>query len=355
MALRVIRLVIPTGAAAFKAVNIVQKAGLHTTSVRSLRYGWWAYALGERTIPRLSQYSKIITVDGNLASGKGALAQKLADRLGMLYMPEPDTFYMDKMTGEKEPLPVDFNGMCSLEKFYTDPKAADGNSYRLQNWMYIMRLLQYSDAIEHLLTTGQGVILERSPFSDMVFMEAMFKEGYIRKECVHHYNEIKNISICEFLPPHIAIYIDLPAEEVQKKLKQSGKSYLQNVPLSYLKSIEDSYKKSFLPQITKATEVLAYDATQAQDVEKVVEDIEYLKFEKGPWLEQDDVTFHHMRMLVEDKQRVATLTHIPMFLPEITIGAHDYDEKYFAYRALPGKRYASGYNEDVGDKYIWLK
>lgn len=30
---------------------------------------------------------------------------------------------------------------------------------------------------------GQGVILERSPFSDMVFLDAMFKEGYIRKEC----------------------------------------------------------------------------------------------------------------------------------------------------------------------------
>lgn len=69
-------------------------------------------------------------------------------------MPEPDTFYLDKMTGEKEPLPVDFNGMCSLEKFYTDPKAADGNSYRLQLWMYTMRLLQYADAIEHMLTTG---------------------------------------------------------------------------------------------------------------------------------------------------------------------------------------------------------
>lgn len=28
-----------------------------------------------------------------------------------------------------------------------------------------------------------------------------------------------------------------------------SQSYLQNVPLSYLKSIEDSYKKTFLPQI----------------------------------------------------------------------------------------------------------
>lgn len=40
---------------------------------------------------------------------------------------------------------------------------------------------------------------------------------------VQHYKEIKGISICEFLPPHLSIYIDQPAEEVQKKLKQSGK------------------------------------------------------------------------------------------------------------------------------------
>lgn len=37
---------------------------------------------------------------------------------------------------------------------------------------------------------------------------------------------------------------------------------------------------------------------------------------------------------VEDKQRVATLTHIPKFLPEITIGAHEYDEKYYAYKSV---------------------
>lgn len=355
MALRVIRMVIPSGAAASRAVNLMQKARIHTSSVRSLQYGWWAYALGERTTPRLTKTSKIISVDGNLASGKGALAQKLAEKLGMLYMAEPDTFYLDKMTGEKEPLPEVYNGMCSLEKFYTDPKAADGNSYRLQMWMYTMRLLHYANAIEHMLSTGQGVVIERSPFSDMVFLEAMFKQGYIRKECVQHYYEIKGISICEFLPPHLVIYVDQPADEVQKKLKQSGKAYLQNVPLAYLKSIEDNYKKSFLPQIRETSELLAYNTTQAQDIEKVAEDFEYLQFDKGPWLEQDDVSYHHMRMFVEDKHRVGILTHIPKFLPEITIGANEYDEKYYAFKSLPGKKYAAGYNADVGDKYIWLK
>ncbi|XP_030641910.1 NADH dehydrogenase [ubiquinone] 1 alpha subcomplex subunit 10, mitochondrial [Chanos chanos] len=355
MAFRVIRLVVPSGTAAFKACRSVQTAGIHTSTVSNLRYGWWSYALGERTTPRFNEYSKIISIDGNLASGKGALAQKLADKLGMLYMPEPDTYYLNQMTQNKLPLDKALNGNCSLEKFYMDPKAADGNSYRLQSWMYLMRLLQYSDAIEHLLTTGQGVILERSPYSDTVFLEAMFKQGYIRKQCVEHYNEIKSISICEFLPPHLVIYVDLPAEEVQKKLKASGKPYLQNVPLPYLKSIETAYKKSFLPHISEQAELLAYDTTQAQDVERVAEDIEYLKFEKGPWTEQDDVTYHYLRMLVEDKQRVASLTCVPYFIPEITVGAHEFDESYHAFRSNPGKMYAEGYNADVGDKNIWLK
>lgn len=355
MALRIIRLFVPAGATALKAGLSSQTAGIHTCPVRRLRYGWWAYALGERTSPRLKENSKIFCVDGNLASGKGALAQKLAERLGMLYMPEPDVHYLDKMTKEKVPLDSAFNGNCSLEKFYTDPRAADGNSYRLQSWMYLMRLLQYSNAVEHLLTTGQGVILERSPFSDMVFLEAMFNQGYIRKQCVDHYNEIKSISLCEFWAPHLVIYVDCPAEEVQQKLNASGKPYLQNVSLPYLQSIETAYKKMFLPKIGEEAEVLVYDSAKSQDIEKIAEDIEYLKFEKGPWLEQDDVTYHHMRIFVEDKQKVANMTCIPRYLPEITIGAHEFDQNYYAFRSLPGKRYAEGYNEDAGDKGIWLK
>ncbi|XP_013886504.1 NADH dehydrogenase [ubiquinone] 1 alpha subcomplex subunit 10, mitochondrial [Austrofundulus limnaeus] len=346
---------LPAGAAALRSGGFFQKASVHTSSSRSLMYGFWAYILGERILPKFKTYSKIFTVEGNLSSGKGALAQKLADKLGMLYMPEADTHYMDRVNGEKEPLHQDFNGMCSLEKFYLDPKAPDGNSYRLQLWMYLMRLMQYSDALEHLLCTGQGVILERSHFSDFVFLDAMFKQGYIRKECVQHYNELKYISISEFLPPHLVIYIDVPAEEVQNRLKLSGKSYLQNVPLEYLKAIENSYKKTFLPSIEETSEVFICDSTQAQDVDRVIEEIEHLKFGKKPWVEQTAVSLHELRMLVQDKREVANMTHIPVFLPEITIGAHEFTHKYFAYRSLPGKKYATGFNEDIGDKYIWLK
>jgi len=39
--------------------------------------------LGERASKKFSEYSKIFTVDGNLSSGKGKLAQHIADKLGM--------------------------------------------------------------------------------------------------------------------------------------------------------------------------------------------------------------------------------------------------------------------------------
>ncbi|XP_066495243.1 NADH dehydrogenase [ubiquinone] 1 alpha subcomplex subunit 10, mitochondrial [Tiliqua scincoides] len=335
--------------------SALRVARLHVTSRGNLEYGWLAFALGERTTKRFTERSKVFTVDGNLRSGKGKLAQQIAQQLDLRYFPEADVHYLDRVTGDGTILDSKYSGNCSLETFYNNPKHPDGNSYRLQSWLYSCRLLQYADALEHLLTTGQGVVLERSPYSDFVFMEAMFKQGYIHKRCVEHYNDIKDLSICEFLPPHLAIYIDVPVPEILKRIEEKGAPYEKKVSPAYLQSIEDGYKKSFLPQVSETSEVLQYTASEAEEVEKVLEDIEYLKFDKGPWLEQDDVTFHYLRLLVEDKLQVITPTAIPYYIPEITVGGLEADKTYYQYKALPGRKYGPGYNADVGDKWIWLK
>lgn len=43
------------------------------------------------------------------------------------------------------------------------------------------RYNQYIDALAHVLSTGQGVVLDRCVYSDFVFLEAMFSQGYISK------------------------------------------------------------------------------------------------------------------------------------------------------------------------------
>lgn len=39
--------------------------------------------LGERASKKFTEHSKVFTVEGNLSSGKGKLAQQIAEKLGM--------------------------------------------------------------------------------------------------------------------------------------------------------------------------------------------------------------------------------------------------------------------------------
>uniref|UniRef100_A0A2K6EYI0 NADH dehydrogenase [ubiquinone] 1 alpha subcomplex subunit 10, mitochondrial n=1 Tax=Propithecus coquereli TaxID=379532 RepID=A0A2K6EYI0_PROCO len=331
MALRLLR-VAAASTSARVLVTGAQRVGRIHTSVRcKLRYGPLAFTLGEKTTKKLTQYSKVITVDGNICSGKGKLAKEIAEKLGLKHFPEAGIHYADSTTGDGKPLDVEFSGNCSLEKFYDDPTSNDGNSYR------------------------QGVVLERSIFSDFVFLEAMYNQGFIRKQCVDHYNEVKKVTICEYLPPHVVIYIDVPVPEIQSRIQKKGNPHEMKVTSAYLQDIENAYKKIFLPEMSGKCEVLQYSAREAQDASKVVEDIEYLKYDKGPWLDQDDLHFHNLRMLVQNKLEVLNYTTIPIYLPEITIGAHQSDRVFNKFRELPGRKYQPGYNADVGDKWIWLK
>ncbi|XP_055258258.1 NADH dehydrogenase [ubiquinone] 1 alpha subcomplex subunit 10, mitochondrial [Moschus berezovskii] len=355
MALRLLRLVPASAASRGLAAVAPRVGGIHTSVQCKLQYGPLAYILGERTTKKMTENSKLITVDGNICSGKSKLAREVAEKLGLKHFPEAGIHYADSTTGDGKPLPVRFSGNCSLEKFYDDPKSNDGNSYRLQAWLYASRLLQYADALEHLLSTGQGVVLERSIYSDFVFLEAMYRQGFIRKQCVDHYTQVKKVTICEYLPPHVVVYVDVPVPEVQSRIQKKGNPHEMKITSAYLQDIENAYKGTFLPEMSEKCEVLQYSSWEAQDAEKVVEDIEYLKYDKGPWLDQDDRKFHNLRMLVQDKLEVLNYTSVPVFLPEVTVGAHQSDRVFQEFTELPGRKYCAGYNEDVGDKWIWLK
>ncbi|XP_037705356.1 NADH dehydrogenase [ubiquinone] 1 alpha subcomplex subunit 10, mitochondrial [Choloepus didactylus] len=355
MALRLLRLASASPVARGLAAGVQRVEGIHTSLQHKLRYGPLSFILGEKTTKKLTEYSKVITVDGNIRSGKGKLAKEITEKLGLKHFPEAGIHYADSTTGDGKELDIEFSGNCSLEKFYDDPKSNDGNSYRLQSWLYTSRLLQYADALEHLLSTGQGVVLERSIFSDFVFLEAMYKQGFIRKACVDHYYEVKKITCCEYLPPHVVIFVDVPVPEIQSRIQKKGDPHEMKITSAYLQDIENAYKNTFLPEMREKCEILQYSAREAQDAEKVVEDIEYLKYDKGPWLKQDDRTFHHLRMLVQNKFKVLNYTTIPIYLPEITVGAHQTDRIFQKFNELPGRKYQPGYNADVGDKWIWLK
>uniref|UniRef100_A0A7N9D358 NADH dehydrogenase [ubiquinone] 1 alpha subcomplex subunit 10, mitochondrial n=1 Tax=Macaca fascicularis TaxID=9541 RepID=A0A7N9D358_MACFA len=336
MAFRLLKLAPTTASVRVLAAGAQRVRGIHSSVQCKLHYGMWRFLFGDKTSTRMTEHSKVITVDGNICTGKGRLAKEVAEKLGFKHFPEAGIHYVDSTTGDGKPLAEDYSGNISLEKFYDDPRSNDGHSYRLQSWLYSSRLLQYSDALEHLLTTGQGVVLERSIFSDFVFLEAMYNQGFIRKQCVDHYNEVKNITACEYLPPHLVVYIDVPVPEVQRRIQKKGDPHEMKISSAYLQDIENAYKKTFLPEMSQKCEILQYSAREAEDSTRVVEDIEYLKFEKGPWLQQDNCSLHHLRLLVQDKFEVLNYTSIPVYLPEITIGAYQSDRVLHQFRATLG-------------------
>lgn len=174
-------------------------------------------SLIDRTTHRFDENSKVVVVEGPVAVGKTQFAAALAEDLGMKHFPEAnmDIHY-------KRP-----NG-CDLRMFDDqvpeDTRTFDHVNFNLtpthrlagnfQLMMYIARYSQYIDALTHLLNTGQGVVLERSPYSDFVFLEAMYSQKFISKGVRSVYYELRGNTIEELMRPHLVIYLDMPLEKV---------------------------------------------------------------------------------------------------------------------------------------------
>ncbi|PIK56694.1 putative NADH dehydrogenase [Apostichopus japonicus] len=304
------------------------------------------FLFGYKFMHKFDTNSKIVVLDGNLAVGKTSIANDLADKMGMKYFPECHAHYLDERTlGPGQKCDPRFSGDISLDRFYADPLAKDGHTFRFQMMMYGMRFLQYRDAMMHLLETGQGIVMERSVYSDFVFLEAIMDMGWIRKACYDFYNEIKGLSLYRMKHPHVVVYLDASPELAHQRFVERGKGYEKNVPLEYFQGLDKAYKEKFLPEMKDAgCEVLQYDWKSFGNIDRIVDDIAYLKFKDSPWNIVDDTELDkHYRFLANEHQVVDCMT-IPKYVPEITYGAQQFDDLIEEYKIKYNKRYAPGFN-----------
>lgn len=153
-----------------------------------------------------------------MAAGKSDFAKELADELQMLYMPEctMDMLYINPygwdMRQLDPKLPPSMKSF-DVSNFLKDPTHRFSAAFQLR--MYSLRYSQYIDALAHVLSTGQGVVLDRSVYSDSVFIEAMAKSKYISRGARSYYYEVRQNSIADLFKPHLIIYLDVPVETVK--------------------------------------------------------------------------------------------------------------------------------------------
>merc|ERR1712029_203853 len=173
------------------------------------------------------------------------------------------------------------------KKFAQDPLGQDGGLDRMLWNLHIMRYLQYVDNLAHIFNTGQGVITERSPFSDWVYIDAAYNQGWIDKTTKQHYWKMRNLTIDAILRPNLIIHLDAPTDVVQSKIRARSKTshpWEANSPVwqntAYVDEVyQKMLKRQYLPEAAESSYVLQYDWSEGGDIEVVVEDIERLQMD----------------------------------------------------------------------------
>lgn len=219
-----------------------------------------------------------------------------------------------------------------------------------------------------MFSTGQGVVLDRCPYSDFVFTEAMHSQGYLSKGAKSFYYDFRKNTIGELLRPHLVIYLDVPVSQVKENIKKRNIPYevkSQVLNDKYLSAMETVYKQQYLKQISQHAELLIYDWSCGGDAEIVVEDIERINFNRADdndpkfadWFfpkEEDMAIARHYYS--DKKDHIMSYFNVPRFdVPELILEAADTKVMYDVLGDAPGNAYSEGFNANMGDKNILFK
>uniref|UniRef100_A0A0K0E7H5 NADH dehydrogenase [ubiquinone] 1 alpha subcomplex subunit 10, mitochondrial n=1 Tax=Strongyloides stercoralis TaxID=6248 RepID=A0A0K0E7H5_STRER len=325
------------------------------------------------TQKRFHQNSRLIVVEGNVGCEKENVAKELADQFGMLYMPE---FKMQDIL-------IDRYGNDLRDYYHLFPKSFRipdeemfcKNPYSdmtavMSERIFNCKFDQYLNALAHILNTGQGVVLERSPYSDFVFTNALRANNYIGMEYFRFYYYLRKSAIPELLFwPHLVVYLEKPVEKCLENIKKTGSdAKIATMNEKYLKTIEDSYKDC-LREYRRHSKILVYDWSKEGNVDIVVEDIERMDFDFFEWHTNevfetwhepvDEVQWAKRRVHVTEKSQARHHAFSGILTHEVgELYINPRDAAHFVdvmKREVLKSPYGYGYIKERGDDYMHSK
>lgn len=202
--------------------------------------------IGLQTVPQpalASQASdwtpRIYLVEGNIAAGKTTLVNRLCEQHNLVPVPEP----------------VEDNPY--LEKFYKEPSKY---ALAMQLWLFERRLTAYREAVRVASTRGcNGVVLDRSVFSDYVFALNGYHEGTISRTGFDEYLRAYNEALRTLPAPTAVFYLNVSPERCLYRIRNvRGRECEQSIPLSYLQGLDSCYT-TFLANMQGICPVVTLD------------------------------------------------------------------------------------------------
>ncbi|XP_030751241.1 NADH dehydrogenase [ubiquinone] 1 alpha subcomplex subunit 10, mitochondrial isoform X2 [Sitophilus oryzae] len=325
----------------------------------------------DKTSSRFDENTKLIVVEGSVAAGKSKFAKEIAKSFGMFYMPEANldmnyiNYYGYDLKNLDPLLAPDCRSFDVMD-FLKNPKHK--LVARMQIQQYVVRLSQYIDALAHILSTGQGVVLDRCVYSDFVFAETLYNQGFISRPAYKKYYEYRDNTLQELIKPHLVIYLDVPVPNVLENIKKRNISYEVNSPAmneNYLGVLEKFYKQKYLKDISTHAELLVYDWSVEGDMEVVVEDIEAIDFDRfepqGTHFKDWDIDSEEEWAMLRyryasQKHEILAYLNIPCYeVPELLVDPEEADDYHKIMNSAPGEQYLPGFNASMGDKNILFK
>ena len=93
----------------------------------------------------------------------------------------------------------------------------------MQLWLLRQRFRTYCEAVCYVNKSGEGVILDRSVYSDWVFAENSRRDGTISPEGFDYYSKLRTHMLKSLPDPTLVLYLDVRAEECFRRIREVRK------------------------------------------------------------------------------------------------------------------------------------
>jgi deoxyadenosine/deoxycytidine kinase len=186
---------------------------------------------------------KIISIEGNIGSGKSTFVKYIRDSIS-----SKKVCFLDEPVKEWSEI-KDEEGKTVLENYYGNPKAF---AFTFQMMAYISRLAYLKRAIES--NEYDVIITERTLFTDKnVFCEMLYADGMISKiEYTIYNNWFKEF--IDMIPPIQYVYLKTTPEVSETRVKKRDRLGESTISLEYLAKCHE-YHENWLNNTPNVTTI----------------------------------------------------------------------------------------------------
>ncbi len=210
---------------------------------------------GKKGSPRRAEGPRVIAVAGNMGAGKSTLVTWLEQQFDMVPFFEPN---------DENPYLADFYG--DMRRW----------SLHSQLFFLIRRFEIHKSIDERAAGAGRHIVQDRTIYEDAeIFAAHLHEKGLIDDRDWVMYQDLYTTLRKEIRPPDLMIYLRCPIKTLTKRIKKRGRSFEQQIPRSYLVSLENLYEAWFARY--EASEAIVIETDRIDYIEHLFDRLEMVE------------------------------------------------------------------------------